>query len=90
VSGGVGIWRIGRGIDRALAIGSVTPGMEGIRGGSDNWGSGFGSAIGVATTATAKREARVRSVAIDIGSLWSIGPQIKDNGIKSYEAVGRV
>lgn len=59
-SGGVGIWRIGRGIERLLAIGSVTPGMDGMSGGSDNCGSGLGSAIGDPTAVAAIKDVRVK------------------------------
>jgi hypothetical protein len=34
-SGGVGICKIGKGIERSLVRGSVTPGMEGIKGGKE-------------------------------------------------------
>lgn len=43
-SGGVGICKIGKG-GALLARGSVTPGMEGIKGGRDIWGSGSGTGV---------------------------------------------
>lgn len=52
--GGVGSCRTGRGIERPLTIGSVTPGIDGIKDpGSEICGSGSGSGTGVANATEA-------------------------------------
>ena len=53
--GGVGSCRTGRGIDKPLTMGSVTPGIDGIKDpGIEIWGFGLGSGTGVANATEAK------------------------------------
>lgn len=73
-SGGVGTCRIGSG-GALLVIGGVTPGIKGMRGGSESpWGAAIGSGNGVALD----NAARVASRNIKLGIVIEV---VEDGGI---------